>query len=767
MKRKISHILTVVIVILQLCGCGIFEEQTGVLNTEEAQGSGSLSSKEESTDPENRLDASAISRLGEKDNSLDLYSASVNAPLQVEEPAGAIEGGGRRIFLGASRAWHFKKHLFDIERVAECWDELAFVTSEGEKGSAGFESENQLWDVGPVVGTDHYVAFNYEIRESEGDYRYFFVERDENHEALRKFPLDFLSGSDLAEVIMSLSDFAVDHSGMVHLVRQMEEERQYLLVSPEGELLAEYVPENGYIRGLVPLYDGRVAFWAVTERDDENQSQQTTLQYLDAETGKPVLLVAPEQDLYCFTLFDENTLLYADQEGVYRSDLSGNLPDPLYLWMNHGITADEVICIQADGDGQIALVYESSGNYYYLCLGPTREEMEIREITLAVSPGKESVYRSLAATFNKQYPSCHIEIVSSYDQTALLTELIAGKGPVLIDTSLTGFEEQEKLWEPLDTILEQMSISKELLPSVLELGKINGTLYGIVTDFSLRTLVTGDQNLEDWDYDSFLRCIEERTELEAVFNFSGGDYGTYFIMNFISHGMDDTYLLNRETGKMNFDSSEFRKALELAKKYCVREEGVSPDRSSMQEGKVLCNELAIRKPEELALYRVYYGEDANYIGYPTRDGATHFVEGGGNPLAIRRTAAREEKEIACAFISLCLSYEGQLQAAKDINFDLSVRRDVLEEQIASMNENTVVFVPGFEQITLGDNLNVALDRKTLLDMIEKARPWQYFPGALRDILFQELEQYFSGTITEDMAIEHLVSRVGLYLGEGN
>lgn len=766
MKRKISHILTVVIVILQLCGCGIFEEKTGVLNTEEAQGSGSLSSKEESTGPENRLDASAISKPGEKDNSLDLYSATVNASLQVEEPAGAI-GGGRKLFLGASRAWFFQKHLFDIERVAECWDELAFVTFEGEKGSARFEAENPLWNVGPVAGTDHYVAFDYEMREKEGDYRYFLAERDENHEILGEFPLDFLSGGDLVEVIMCLSDFAVDRRGMVHLVRQTEEEQQYLLVSPEGELLAEYVPENGYISELVPLYDGRVAFWAVTERNDENQSLQTTLQYLEAETGKPVLLAAPEQNLHCFTLFDENTLLYADQEGLYRSDLSGNLPEPLYLWMNHGITAAEVIDMQTDGEGRIALIYESSGNYNYLCLEPTGEEVEIREVTLAVSPGRESVYRPMAAMFNKQYPGCHIEIVSSYDQTALLTELIAGKGPVLIDTSLTGFEEQEKLWEPLDKVLEQTGISKELQSSVLEAGKINGILYGIVTDFSLRTLVTGDQDLVDWDYDAFLRCVEEKTELEAVFNCNGGDYGTYFIMNFISHGMDDTYLLDREAGTMNFDSSEFRKALELAKKYCVRKEGIGPGRSSMQEGKVLCNELTIRKPEELALYRVCYGEDANYIGYPTKDGAAHFVEGGGSPLAIRRTAAREEKEIACAFISLCLSYEGQSQAAKDINFGLSVRRDVLEEQIASMNENTVVSAPGFEPITLGEHLNVELDRKTLLDMIEKARPWKYFPGAFRDILFEELEQYFSGTITEDMVIEHLESRVGLYLGEGN
>ena len=208
--------------------------------------------------------------------------------------------------------------------------------------------------------------------------------------------------------------------------------------------------------------------------------------------------------------------------------------------------------------------------------------------------------------------------------------------------------------------------------------------------------------------------MEDRPELEAIFNFYGGDYGSYFITSFLSHGIDDTYLLDAETGTMNFDSSDFRKALELAGKYCVREEGVSP----------------------------------------------------GSPLVVRRTAAEEEKEAAMAFIRLCLSYEGQLRASKDLNFGLSARRDVLEEQIAAMAEDTAVDTLGFGQIVLGDDLDIELDRKALLDMVDKARPSRYFPMELMNIMWEELEQYFSGTITEEMAIDHLESRVELYLEEG-
>lgn len=758
MKKIAICILIAAMFALQLSGCGVDKKEAP--NTPATVETGDASNTDQQA---GALEVSTDSNPTGKDNSQDVYSMAINTPLQVEHPANAINGGGEKILLGKSRAYHFKKHLF--ENVEECWDELSFVTAEGETGSESFDLKNQLWDIGLAAGTDHYVTFDIEAQAGEGDCRYFLTERGEHHEALREFPLDFLNGSGSSEVetIMSFSKFAVDSSGTVHLVRQTDEQ-QYLLVSPTGELLAEYVPKDGYIEGLISLYDGRVAFWE-TKPDNESQSVRLVLQYMDAETSQPIVLATAEKEVYCLTLFDEKILLYADQEGVYRSELSGKNPELLYRWSNHGISVLGVPFIQADEEGQIALIYEDNENYNYLCLKPTTEEVEICEITIAVPPYRMSSYRPMVVEFNKRYPRYHVELKSDYDDTALLTELTAGKGPVLIDTLLTGFEEQEQQWEPLDAIMEQLGITEELLPSVLDMGRIHGALYGVVTDFRLRTLITGDSTLKDWDYDAFLQCVEGKPDLEAIFDFYGGDYGTYFITSFLSHGIDDTYLLDAETRTLNFDSSDFRRALELAKKYCVREEGVSPG-TSLLEGKVLCNELTISKPEDFAAYRICYGENANYIGYPTKNGAAHFMESGSNPLAIRRTATEEEKEAAIAFISVCLSYEGQIQASRDLNYGLSVRKDVLEEQIAAMTEDTVVDTHGFGRIVLGDDLNIEQDRTALLDMVDKARPLRYFPMELMNIMSEELEQYFSDTITEELTIDHLKSRVGLYLEEG-
>lgn len=766
MKKAISNILLTLMLAGGLSGCGAGEkevsdapdmsqgaESSGISDT--AQDASESDSQELPVSTGGILDPSAVLSLSGKDNSKDAYSASARAVMQPEMPENALEGGAEKSFLGATGAYHFKKHL--LSSAAESWDEVLFVTAEGKAGSERYDWENQLWDIGPVAGTDHYAALGVESREG-GEARYFLTERDENHEYLREFPLEFLSG-DIGEVLTGLSGFAVDQSGAANLVWR----GQYLLVSLEGDILAEYSPDGGSVERLVTLYDGRIAFEVMSNGNNGG----TSLQYMDRETREPVTLAALEKDAFCLTLFDEETLLYAARDGVYRSGLSGENPELLYLWGNHGIIAQGVSALRADEEGRIELIYSGSENDTYLSLVPTTEEVPLCEITMEVRSIDVDSYKEVVAEFNKRYTSCHIELVGREfgDDAALLTQLTAGKGPVLLDSSMLGFEEMEKLWEPLDTVMEQLGITEELYPNVMEMGEINGTLYGIVRDFYLDTVVA-NPDIKDWDYDTFFQCVQDRPELDAICDYYDRESGLYYLVGLLNHGLDDNCFIVRdeETGAMHFDSNRFRQILDLAEKYCVREEGVAPG-SSLLEGNTLCNRLNILKPEEVAAYRIIYGEDMNYIGYPTKDGGALFMHP-SNMLSIRRTATKEEKEAAAAFLALCLSYDGQTQAAKDINFGLSVRRDVLEEQIASM-ATEISHLSGFGPVSMEGNMNIELDRATLLGLIDRAKPERTLPKELSDILFEEMDLYLAGSITKDMLLDHLENRVELYLGERN
>lgn len=758
MKKAINNIILIAMFAGLLSGCGVGDSDAPQ-DTSAVQDISTTDSQEISADSGDTLDPSAI--LGDtldpfavldlsmQDNSMDAYSAAGRAALQPEMPANALEGGVVKSILGDTGAYHFKKHL--LSTAAESWDEVLFVTREGKAGSKRYEVKDQLWDIGQVVGTDHYVTLNVGEREN-GEGRSFLTERDENHEFLREFPLDFLSGE--VQELAAISDFLVDQSGTVHLVKD-----KYMHLSQEGAILGEYAPESGHIERLVPLYDGRIALEVTAEGEEDER----ILQYIDEETGSPVTLATLKKNVLYLTLLDGDTLLYADREGVYRSGLSGENSEMIYRWANHGVIAHRVSALQVKEEGQIQIVYGDSECDNYLCLRPTTEEVPVCEITLGVNDYDANAYKWAVAEFNKRYPSCHVELIEyTYeDRTALLTQLTAGNGPVLLDQSLVGLEEQEELWEPLDTVMEQLGILEELQPSAVEMGKINGTLYGVVRDFFLSTVVVNPE-IEEWDYDTFFQYVQDKPELESIYN---DGYGSHNLFSLLTHGLDDNYFIipDEETGMMHFDSDRFRQILDLEDEYNGREEGVELGKP-MLEGKTLCNILSVMMPRDIAKYRLIYGEDVNYIGYPTKNGGTHFMTS-TSILSIRRTAAKEEKEAAVAFLALYLSYEGQSHAAKDMNYKLSARKDVLEEQIASMKLEMSEPFPG--EGSMGNKVDIEKDRATLMALIDSAKPSTTFPGELWSILNEERKLYSSGSITKDMLIDHLENRIGLYLEEQN
>ncbi len=799
MKKAVSSILLTAMLVVQLSGCGAGNQETsdipGAAQSAEASGtsdraqnaevsgtsggtqnaevSGTSESaqgaevsagaarpdgRETSAGEGGALDPFAVQALEGKDNSLDACSAVARLSLRTENPENALEGGLSDSFLGASRAYCFKKHL--LTTAAESWDELSYVAVDGERGTERIELVNQLWEVGPAAGTDHYVGLNIETEEGTEEYRYILTERDENNEKVREFPLKFLEG-EIGAALDTIRDFGVDNSGTAHLVQG----GRYLTMSQEGEILAEYTPEDGTVRKVIPLYDGRMAFW----QEGKGKQGEITLQCMDAESGKPVMLASlgnPENNIHYITLFDGDSLLYADKDGLYRSDLSGKNPELLYSWVHHGIIVHEISGIQTNGEGKIMILYSDSEQYNFLCLEPTTEEVPICNITMYVQDYSKDVYQWAVAEFNRRYPSCYIELVEIGfdDRTALLTQLTAGRGPVLIDPDLVGFEEMEELWEPLDNVLKQLDIMEELYPNAMEMGKIDGTLYGIVSNFTLETVVA-DPGLEDWNFDTFMQCVQDTPGLEAICNYYDSEDGSRILISLLNHGLENCYFMvaDEETGELHFDSSRFCQVLELVKKY-FRSKEVVPG-NSLLEGKTLCNILSINKPEYIAAYRKIYGEDVNYIGFPAKDGGIHEMRAHGM-LAIRRSAAKAEKEAAAAFLALYLSYEAQVRAAKDMNYNLSVRRDVLEEQIASMPP-TISYLSDFGEVNMEGNMDIERDRETLLELIDSAEPSKAFSRELRDILFEELDQYFAGSITEDMLIDRLENRIGLYLGERN
>lgn len=759
-------ILPVIIgIFLGLCGCGHEEAVNETVSQETMTQESDTSASEGIPDTsEPVLEA----RNQWQDNSLDLYTGQINHPLRPEQPQGARDGGGIRYLLGASQAAVFKKHLF--ADYTECWDGLVVVTDRGEEQSERIqladEGINQVWNMGEIYGSDNYLIYYRDMGENEEVMHVFFIVDPEFHIISR------IEAKDLPGEVFP-DNFIMDISGNIHILVKTTDSVTYYVLDPQGKLLAEYTNDSYWGLKFIPLYDGRVALYSCVFVEEGEEPEPSMLWTLDWLEGREQLLATMPQDRRCYyyTLWDDSTLVYTTQEGLYRSDLSGDNQELLYEWSKHGIQMklDGVIAMRCTQNREISLLYADLSGINYLCLKPTEENIDIQEITLAVSASSKSAYQVYAAEFNRKYPTYVIRLVEDYDSTKLLTELTAGDGPVLIDTGLTGFYQHPDLWEPLDDMIAQAQLENQLLPQAMGLGKINDTLYGLVGGWTIKTVAAASVDLDGWNYASFMQYIEGHPELTSIYN---NQSSWAFIRTFFIHSLEDNCLIDTKDGSLGFDSENFRQILLYAEELADEKKAVNSQSdmiSALREGSMLCYELTLYKPEELSLWRAQLGDSMKYMGYPGQNGSQHYIYSSMQPIVIRNTASEQEKEIARLFLQNMLSYESQIAVAQFHNLfnGMSVRRDVFEEQLADMPEVTYFA----DSSAVNEPMEIVVDKerdsKEFNALLEQAVPYPYFPVELNTIMLDELSDYFSGVQTEDQMINHMENRMRLYMAEQN
>ncbi|MBR6666443.1 MAG: carbohydrate ABC transporter substrate-binding protein [Lachnospiraceae bacterium] len=704
------------------------------------------------------LDSLDVSEGGWRDNSLDLYSATSHYELKRSYPEDAAGGGGAGQLVADTRAYRMKKHLLmDAEK---SWDEVSFVTADGVDGSRAFTSRTeQVWAIGVAAGTDDILLETITPQEDGACVEHHVILLDKDMNRKQDILLPFLDGEDY----IIFNTMRMDVLGNLHLIYEADS-KHYVITDSKGEILNDYEIKGSNVQ-LYFTTDGQVAL-KMQERIDKKE-KFVFLQY-DVTMGKMETLSEFEKEdnrnIQKAICTDKDTIIFTDSVGVYKSNPK-NIQEAtlLYEWQKHGMLVTNVWDVQYLEGNRISLLYGEGDKMYYLNLEPTTEQVPIQRIAFAIPSHKKSIYEKAVIAFNKKYPAYYMELKRDYDQTALLTELMAGNGPVLIDTQLTGFEEQKELWLPLDKILEKLKLNNELLLPVMEQGNIDGQLYGLVRDFRIQTVITVGDEARDWDYDMLTREILENKRLTALTDSVSCDGGWSFVAGFLMHGLEENYFIDANTQTTRFREPQTQEILENVKRFYTNNERLVPGQG-LEEGKVLCNPVTISRPEQLALYRLYYGEKLQYSGYPTKNGGKHFLRS-DEPITIRKNASKEEVTAACLFLKILLSYEVQVETIKDSTLSFSVRKDVLEEQWEAMDEQTDAYALGIEQIQLGDGVDVSKDKETLEKLLENAVPVEYLPRELLSIFLEEMTRYFDNEITLDMALEHLENRVQLYLDE--
>lgn len=689
-----------------------------------------------------------------RDNTLDPYYGVVKYSFSLASDRD-VSGGGSSCLLQPGKALYFRKYLYTQKKknmdLVETYDVNGKKTQrQWEYGKSG-NWNDQVWQVGYSVGKPGYLFQSISYLE-DGSYQSYITHVNEELQEEASLCIPSLCGDE----VHVLDKLMGDGIGRYHGLQTGEGGSiVYSIFSQTGEeiLTRQFAQEE--VPYLEEGEDGLVEIVSTFMQEGKKICRRIAY---DAE-------LQPKEETYEIPVLAQTILRLGDGGMIYHSKdglvycSPGGQEEILYQWKNHGIMPDSVPRIMGDME-HLELICQEDSTAIYLVLEPVTEKEEIKEITLAVAPENKITYEKAVAMFHKRYPGYHIELSEVSDPVALRTQLMAGEGPVLIDTALTGFQDLVQYWQPLDTLYEQLGLEDEILPIGKRLGMIRENQYGVCTSFTLGVFATYGREAKNWNYEDFIEELENAEGLEAISSgYTAGD-GLSFVMNYMYRDGADSYFL--EDGK-GLNKKKLEKLLDLTEKYCKGKDTPQPTEGFAQ-GKVLGNALDIERPEQLALYLLAYGEEMSYSGFPAKNGGTNYVYGNA-PLTIRISATDEEKGIGATFMGELLSYESQSAAVENTRLPFSVRSDVLEEQIAAVNANTPVSAPGFETAPLGKFIPAGTIRTTLDALLEHAECVTDRDEGLRQILLEELSQYFDGRISRKQLIDHLENRVQLYMKE--
>lgn len=639
--------------------------------------------------------------------------------------------------------------------------EVSVIMADGKQQTYTWKEEDgkQIIGAGPVIGANEFVT----LCDESGNC--YLERRNEEGEILER--------SILAEFSNHLADapvmVIVDGNGYAHVddwAPTFHDTVNWCIYAPDGSVFHEERYAEREFLGLVALPDGRVACQIMISTPDP----ETKMECVNTGNGEKEIIfscekeIVSDQDIYALGTFGDSQMVFLNQDGIFLCDYAMENARRIFTWKQNGMylvppmQAHYGIC--TDAEGNVFMLAETNGGISYLELQPVPEN--VFEIELA-SPGiGQRDYYEAVLEFNKRHPECRIVIRDDYDRTALLTKLMAGDGPVIIDIYAIPNWRQEKIWEPLENLVGEQTL-RELNPVALKLGNINGIPYAAVSNFYIETLVTCE-DIGSWDYEAVIKCVQGRENVQSILERGGLNESGIMFSLFVGEE-DDTYFVDADQPDHAIDIDKLTEAIQLIEQYgSGPEEGGRAE--AVREGRTLCGREVFAEPYHLCELGLIYGENVKCIGFPHADGGKHHLASAG-VLAVRKNATDEEKKIAAEFFETLLSYDVQL---KTVSGGLSLRSfsartDILEQQIEKVVEKEGMhFISNDESYVLG-TIDVDELRKELYEMLENSIPAPNYRDDYHNILAEEFEAYFSENNSLEMLTDHLNNRLKLYFRE--
>lgn len=465
-------------------------------------------------------------------------------------------------------------------------------------------------------------------------------------------------------------------------------------------------------------------------------------------------------------------LLYVQEGALYLYHLSDSRNEKLLELAGVGIQEEDIIYLGMDGSTiEVIDNYRGLGHSEYSVIA--EGESPKTQLTLGVTMLQPEM-RRMIASFNRYQNEVTIEpivYVEGWDYDAgygkLMLDIIQGKAPDLITIYDENLARNGTYSDLYAFMQEDAELKKEdFVSNVLRVYEVNGRLHTIAPSFLVHTMwgagstVNGRKGI---DAAEMIRLLQSKGgDINSIDGFSADENVLTTLC-----GLSMDQFIDWSEGTCDFTGNEFQQIIDFTKEY----EG-KPYESlyrALRNGDVLLTLGLMTSVEDYRLASELYGENVQFIGYPTGRGNGSAAQFTGDSLAINSKS--EHQKEAWEFVKYYVQngYSGTGFPIVQERFD-----SVLEESLHEMlvpdedGKSSKVAKTGY---TERDVISIRIfkcepeDVEAIRALVNDVSDKFEYHTEIQKIIDEEVPFYLNGQKGIEEVCKTIQNRVQLYLDE--
>lgn len=474
---------------------------------------------------------------------------------------------------------------------------------------------------------------------------------------------------------------------------------------------------------------------------------------------------------------DDENILYCTYRGLQQININTNEKKDLFSWIDVDVDSTNFDSVVKNDDGSLTAMYYDYENGKY-------EIIKIREALDSEKGSKETIVlgtyyidsdvRRSIVKFNRTNSNARIKVIEymnddtiSYEDSLKKFTADLGNGVFdLVDlSSSNSIGKYTKALEPLDNYITKDLDKNEYFEKVLDACSYNGKIYAMPKTFSVTTLAISKKHADEigsWTIKDLVALrkkygdktfMERGTQSQALYLALLGSFDTF---------------VDENAGKCNFDSEDFKEALEFAKTFKA-DDNFDYDFDSwgaIKTDDILLFDVYLNSLEYIQIFETLADGGIEIIGYPSNEGGKHIINAYS---ALSITSKSKHKDLAWEFIKSFVnedegSYGRDLFNVHKAKTDAIMKKAMEKELDIEGNEvSKMSWGNGQTSVDLYAATQEQVDMA--YEVIEKASSSEGMDDEVVQIILEECQPYFNNQKSVEETVKVIQSRVNIFLQE--